>query len=1183
MRVEWLYEARCEFRELLAYYRAAAGAEAARELSDRVLSAVEALADAPRAGVLRREGVLGRHGFRTLSVDRYACIYRVEEGVVRVYHLTDGSRDGLFELLGVREREAGTACRLMPLRGVFLRAALRQPVKTALLAAVMALVVFAFVSRAAEYLLVCGETDRLGALYRTVGTLEAGEPWADMGPAEAWLEANPSVQSVNTYHYVSAVMEEVCNADTDLLTSDMNRYIAFYGTLWSYGDDYFHFIVDEVAAGRPELIYEDYSVILHTTRDGTDPEAARGQLVKGERYLAVGYYSLLSPSRIEYDEKTGRQTATHALLSCPLEDGYFYPVPEGGEVDWSDPRLGDLGAFLQDVRSEQHALNVIPTQDMSALPQVQEADPSLYLTEGRWLDSRDNGAERRTCVISQSLAELRGLSVGDTLTLTLRDVPSTFGYFHPYPIRGPLLFSPPEGFDAADLFSSTLTADTRDRWVSPGPVETAADAYEIVGLYEYRDKYQRTVVSNFAYIPASAVPESFAMTTADTLGPLELTRMELLADYISFSSPLPVPGAVSFVLTSPEEGARFMTEARSELEALGFRASLLENGWAAFQAAAQPLRRSTLYNAAIFSAVLAAALCLLALVHFRMRGRDMAIARALGVPAAQCTGEAALPLILTGLLGAVLGGGLGWRNALNSAGATLAGLSEYGAGGAAALPVRWLAALLGAVLVLLLAAAVGGGAYLSTRPVIFLLQGGRRTGGQKAAGPCREDQSGTAVPRVPLPAPAALPADALPAGGPHAAAVHVLRFVWRHICRARLKSALALALAAGFMVGLAAIRLSIAGSRERIDWLYENTSVEAELVLRDAGQSRSGGFLRRDVADRLLASGCITRAYIEGASQGALVRYDPALEERGGSYITREMQIRKAVRAFDDEAMFLTTAGSGGAVAITYLDGWDGALFARDWSGEGLFPVVVPKEVYDQSISGPDGTVGLVCKSFRMCQVAGYYTGSVAGESGETDPVLLPLSAYQSMCGSRMAAYGKIHVTLDPSLNRDLEQFQSLLAGAAAEQSGTAALRAVIWDEELRMAVAPLENSVELMEVLYPVTFGMSLLAAAGIAVLFVMTSAREAAILRVLGTSRLRSRIMLALQTALTSLAGLLLGLAGALAHTAWTRPELLAGLASASVLCAVLYLLAAIAGAVLSAVSVTARNPLELLQVRE
>ena len=68
----------------------------------------------------------------------------------------------------------------------------------------------------------------------------------------------------------------------------------------------------------------------------------------------------------------------------------------------------------------------------------------------------------------------------------------------------------------------------------------------------------------------------------------------------------------------------------------------------------------------------------------------------------------------------------------------------------------------------------------------------------------------------------------------------------------------------------------------------ERYALPAELTLRDASQSRGGGFLRRDVADRLLATGCITRAYIEGVSQGALVRYDPALEERGGGYITKD-------------------------------------------------------------------------------------------------------------------------------------------------------------------------------------------------------------------------------------------------------------------------------------------------------
>ena len=121
------------------------------------------------------------------------------------------------------------------------------------------------------------------------------------------------------------------------------------------------------------------------------------------------------------------------------------------------------------------------------------------------------------------------------------------------------------------------------------------------------------------------------------------------------------------------------------------------------------------------------------------------------------------------------------------------------------------------------------------------------------------------------------------------------------------------------------------------------------------------------------------------------------------------------------------------------------------------------------------------------------------------------------------------------------------------------------------------------MRALYPVTLALSLLTAAGIAALFVMTSAREAAILRILGTTKLRSWVMLALQTAVTSLAGLLLGLGGTLAYAGRTRPELLAGLVGASVLCAMLYLLAAIAGAAASAAAVTGRNPLELLQVKE
>ena len=89
MRLEWLYEARCEFTELLEECRAREGPQAARDMSRRVLDQVEGLAEAPRAGVLRRNTLLGRHGFRALLIGRCACIYRIEEDAVRVYHLTD--------------------------------------------------------------------------------------------------------------------------------------------------------------------------------------------------------------------------------------------------------------------------------------------------------------------------------------------------------------------------------------------------------------------------------------------------------------------------------------------------------------------------------------------------------------------------------------------------------------------------------------------------------------------------------------------------------------------------------------------------------------------------------------------------------------------------------------------------------------------------------------------------------------------------------------------------------------------------------------------------------------------------------------------------------------------------------------------------------------------------------------
>lgn len=174
---------------------------------------------------------------------------------------------------------------------VFLKSTLRQPVKTALLLAVMALITFAFVSQGAEYLLVKQETERLGSYYRSIGTLQSatGNKWADTTEAVAYLEENASVQTVQTVEYTSAVIQDdIYNADIGTENTLKGIRVAFYGTLQNWDTTNFYFTVDTVLAGYPEHISEGGSIVLFREYgyDPQDVEYAYEQLEKGGRYLA---------------------------------------------------------------------------------------------------------------------------------------------------------------------------------------------------------------------------------------------------------------------------------------------------------------------------------------------------------------------------------------------------------------------------------------------------------------------------------------------------------------------------------------------------------------------------------------------------------------------------------------------------------------------------------------------------------------------------------------------------------------------------------------------------------------------------------------------------------------------------------------------------------------------------------
>ena len=129
-----------------------------------------------------------------------------------------------------------------------------------------------------------------------------------------------------------------------------------------------------------------------------------------------------------------------------------------------------------------------------------------------------------------------------------------------------------------------------------------------------------------------------------------------------------------------------------------------------------------------------------------------------------------------------------------------------------------------------------------------------------------------------------------------------------------------------------------------------------------------------------------------------------------------------------------------------------------------------------------------------------------------------------------------------------------------------------------------MEQGITLMKTLYPVTLALSLIVAAGISILLSLLSAKEAAILRVLGNSKARCRAILCLQNILPCFAGLVAGhlVAVVMAHVMLPTGDA-AGLLLPALGRTGLYLLSAVLGAAVASVAMTAKDPLELLQVKE
>ena len=101
MKVEWLYEAQCEFRDFLTYYKTNVGPKDARKFSEQILDAVGKLESFPEMGVLRKDTLMGKYGFRALFINQSVCVYKIEDERVFIYHLADARKNYIYHIFGM--------------------------------------------------------------------------------------------------------------------------------------------------------------------------------------------------------------------------------------------------------------------------------------------------------------------------------------------------------------------------------------------------------------------------------------------------------------------------------------------------------------------------------------------------------------------------------------------------------------------------------------------------------------------------------------------------------------------------------------------------------------------------------------------------------------------------------------------------------------------------------------------------------------------------------------------------------------------------------------------------------------------------------------------------------------------------------------------------------------------------
>ena len=347
----------------------------------------------------------------------------------------------------------------------------------------------------------------------------------------------------------------------------------------------------------------------------------------------------------------------------------------------------------------------------------------------------------------------------------------------------------------------------------------------------------------------------------------------------------------------------------------------------------------------------------------------------------------------------------------------------------------------------------------------------------------------------------------------------MVRYIWTQIIRGKIFTLLIVLMPCISILSITQLEILVQNNERAIQKIYENAEIRCSLVKKsDTTANDPARDLMSSIADELVESG-----YIEDVNADVIIRCDLGIGE--STWENAWLYGVMSMEGFEE-------IHGWAAPSFQWLEGYSGSFFEKDYEdGE-----------YEQA---PEILISSVLADAEQLSLGDYidevhiadgYTyadvrvvGIVNDRSGD-EVALVPASLIfdQRNAGILNVFYYKnIYFSISSDWNAEYEKAAEIIQNRLFYLDGTMlkVLDLIVYDEELKLAVKPLDQTVKMVEKLEPFLIGVLCVCEAGLTGLFLLLRKKEIQIMRILGTPNRRVWFTVCGEYLVTGAAGVIVG----------------------------------------------------------